>query len=627
MATIVKDRQDSPARHERNCCCPVCRGLGTYDRPVFGAGQILTAADLTGLQDYVRAKNRLHTRYLHGWGVVCGLEVVCDDCEGSVTIRPGYAVDPCGADIVVAGDTRFDLIAAIRDCAARARAKTGDCDPWMPPPDPGCGDAESHWCVALKYREVETAYVPGFPTARACGPAAPASGGGGGCGDGCGCGGGCGGGCGCQGGSAGPAPSLAAAPRTSNTSCAPRRIMECFDITAIESKDGCAPILFKQDRDPTTGQTSSSSGQLGAWDQLIPQGSLLRNILDCVLGDIQMLTDRLGSVDSDVLGRLWTDSPAQLIAAGVTTAQAHASVCKFKSVVMDMLAADTHPVRCQMRRAASEIVLPAPTALDPPDSYFVTAKEALNDLMAVWLQLILDCICHAFLPQCDGDPCDDRVEIACVTVKAGKILRICNHSCRRYAGAFPSTFYWMSLIPVLPLIARALAALCCQPDLVRRNSPLVNDLAPLLDRVDPAGGLRRAVGGNGFALPRQFLAQAAATGASPLLSALARRFDVAGGAVTHAGQPPVQAKGELESAGVEVSIQEMDAGDEKTLKDAMMRRPLLRRGDRAVVYTKGDKVVAVVREDDSELARLRRDVDELRKAIDARGTAPRQTRR
>lgn len=616
MAT-THDRVDSPppvpvtpARHERHCCCPVCRGLGRFDRPVFGPGQVLTAADLTALQDYVRAKDRLHTRYLHGWGVVCGLEVVCDDCEGSVAIRPGYAVDPCGADIVVSEETRYDLIAAIKDCAARARAKHGDCDPWLPPPDPGCGEAESHWCIALKYKEVETAFVPGFPTARACGPLtapAPAASKGG-----CGCGGGCGGGCGCG---AGSQPAPASSARTAHNSCAPRRIMECFEISAIESKEECAPKFPKRgDNFPGTPQ---GQGQ-GDWlDWLIPEGTLLRNILDCApVARFLDLTGTLGQAHGTTIAALYGQTSQQLAASGMSLASAHAAICQVRKLVMELLADDPHPVRCQLRRAAGEISLPPPDPTSVPVAYFDAAKAALNDLLAVWIQLIIDCICHAFIPQCDGDPCDDRVEIACVTVKGGKILRICNHSCRRYAGAFPSTFYWLSVVPILPLAGKLLAMACCQPDLLHRNSPLVNELAPLLDRVDPTGGLRRVVTDNGFALPRQLLSRVKARGASPLLDGLAARLDVSAATAPHAGRELAEAKGALEAAGVEVEVKEAGSGDDGALRDAMLNRPLLRRGERATVYARDGKVVAVVREDDGELAKLRRELAELRTRIE-----------
>ncbi|HEX6324243.1 MAG TPA: hypothetical protein VFZ36_11000, partial [Vicinamibacterales bacterium] len=79
--------------------CPACGGLQCLCRPRFFPGQLLTDQDLNRLQQYVIDKNKLHNRYLHGWGVACGLEVVCDVCESShVVVRPGYALSPCGDD-------------------------------------------------------------------------------------------------------------------------------------------------------------------------------------------------------------------------------------------------------------------------------------------------------------------------------------------------------------------------------------------------------------------------------------------------------------------------------------------------------------------------------------------------
>src|SRR4029450_7261341 len=76
--------------------CPACGGLECLCRPRFFAGQLLTEEDLNRLERYVVEKNKLHTRYLNGSGVVCGLEVVCDPCSTSnVTVRTGYALSPC----------------------------------------------------------------------------------------------------------------------------------------------------------------------------------------------------------------------------------------------------------------------------------------------------------------------------------------------------------------------------------------------------------------------------------------------------------------------------------------------------------------------------------------------------
>ena len=71
--------------------CPACGGLECLCRPRFFAGQLLTEADLNRLDHYIVAKNKLHNRYVHGWGVACGMEVVCSVCGDQVVVRAGYA--------------------------------------------------------------------------------------------------------------------------------------------------------------------------------------------------------------------------------------------------------------------------------------------------------------------------------------------------------------------------------------------------------------------------------------------------------------------------------------------------------------------------------------------------------
>src|SRR6266498_3112792 len=103
------------------CGCTACAGLQCLERPRYFAGQLLTEAELTGEQAYVIAKNRLHNRYLHGTGVVCGLEIVCHECRGWVTVHQGYAIDNCGNDIIVCKDESFDLLERIKRCRDKQR--------------------------------------------------------------------------------------------------------------------------------------------------------------------------------------------------------------------------------------------------------------------------------------------------------------------------------------------------------------------------------------------------------------------------------------------------------------------------------------------------------------------------
>jgi len=72
----------------------------THNR--YFAGYLLTAEDLENEQSYFVEKNRQHNRFLHGVGVVCGLEVKADpERSGSVVVSPGLAIDGTGREVLV----------------------------------------------------------------------------------------------------------------------------------------------------------------------------------------------------------------------------------------------------------------------------------------------------------------------------------------------------------------------------------------------------------------------------------------------------------------------------------------------------------------------------------------------
>jgi hypothetical protein len=66
-------------------------------------------APLTEL-DSVRADLKLHNRYLHGKGVVYGLALRCaGQAQGTLSLAPGYALAPDGADLFVDSATSVDV--------------------------------------------------------------------------------------------------------------------------------------------------------------------------------------------------------------------------------------------------------------------------------------------------------------------------------------------------------------------------------------------------------------------------------------------------------------------------------------------------------------------------------------
>lgn len=89
------------------------------ERPRYFRGQLMTPEEMTLEQNYFLEKLRRHNRLLHGWGWVCGLEVNQHkekDQNGdeqpvpwTVTISPGYAIDPLGNELFVPHTITFDL--------------------------------------------------------------------------------------------------------------------------------------------------------------------------------------------------------------------------------------------------------------------------------------------------------------------------------------------------------------------------------------------------------------------------------------------------------------------------------------------------------------------------------------
>jgi len=190
--------------------CPECEGLECLCRPRFFSGQLLTEADLNRLDHYIVAKNRLHNRYLHGWGVACGLEVVCHPCGNQVVIKPGYALSPCGDDVVLCAEQTVDICNLISGCC---RPEPDDCFPPRPIP-PECAEIEQEWILAVCYDEQLSRGVPALRATNACAPKC-------GCGTQSGCGCGSKGACSC--GSTKSAVSLKPSP------------MQCEPVTVCET--------------------------------------------------------------------------------------------------------------------------------------------------------------------------------------------------------------------------------------------------------------------------------------------------------------------------------------------------------------------------------------------------------
>jgi hypothetical protein len=86
---------------------------------------------------------------------------------------------------------------------------------------------------------------------------------------------------------------------------------------------------------------------------------------------------------------------------------------------------------------------------------------AFIDLTGGLLQHLKDCFCHHLLVDCPECKDDDELYLGSVKIEEGEVYSVCNFSRRKYVKSFPTVGYWLSLIPVAPLIHKAVEYLCC----------------------------------------------------------------------------------------------------------------------------------------------------------------------
>jgi hypothetical protein len=581
---------ESARQHPATCGCPVCQGLRTFVRPRFFAGQLLTDTDLTALTGYMLDKNRLHNRYLHGYGVVCGLQVECDACSPEVIVRPGYALDACGNDIVLPDAISVPLTTLIAQCTPAAAA---DCDPPRHPVAKGCDEREQTWCLWVRYHERQArpvAPVGQVATAAACGcgcggtaVAGPTSVRTGGCGcsgrtsavrspstsvSGCGCGAGRAGSrsttCGCT-----NAPVTVSRP----AGCEPSRVYEYVEF-GVMPKDGCCDDDFATAVD----------------------GTFPAKVVDCIQHLQPILTKGLtkpmqSSAASVLLGG----------SVGVSTGVARDTVCQLYANLLELYRKDPMRTQCVVPEELREVDC-SPRQPNETDNQFLQRLVlALQKMLMLVVLYLRDCVCYALLPPCP-DGWDDRVVLACVTVEDGIVTRICNHSCRRYAGSFVNREYWLPIGPVLSLLA---AKLCCFPlefpDRFRqvRDEP---DAAARHVRSQPVrlaryDNLLAEVRADDFALLRlwqdRFRSTLTTVRVGAVLARVERSLEAAKGSVRLASylhSDSAAAAAALQKKGIAVQVVEVDDRAEGLAFDAI---PRVVRGDTATLYTQGGLVVGV----------------------------------
>ncbi|HYP21212.1 MAG TPA: DUF6519 domain-containing protein [Chloroflexia bacterium] len=106
-------------------------------------------------------------------------------------------------------------------------------------------------------------------------------------------------------------------------------------------------------------------------------------------------------------------------------------------------------------------------------AYRKQAVEAFADLTAAFLQYLKDCLCEHFLVNCPECTGDEKLYLGCVSIRANQVYKICNFTGRKTVGSFPTWGYWLSLVPIIPLLHRVIEEFCCLvlPDIFRYTAP------------------------------------------------------------------------------------------------------------------------------------------------------------
>jgi hypothetical protein len=118
--------------------------------------------------------------------------------------------------------------------------------------------------------------------------------------------------------------------------------------------------------------------------------------------------------------------------------------------------------------------------------YRVAVLLAFYGLSSELLQYLKDCFCHLLLAKCPACTDADIVYLATVELRENQVYRICNFDVRKTVKTLPQLEYWFSLVPIWPLLKRAVSSFCCAilPDLFTENPDFIIR-TPDADNDDP----------------------------------------------------------------------------------------------------------------------------------------------
>lgn len=117
--------------------CSICENH--FERNNFYPGKLITVRDLVQDQCYFNEKRWLMNRMIHGWGVVCGLDVY--EKDGKIFVKPGLAIDCCGREILVCEEKEVLLKPKESECHKEQEKQEQD---------------ENKFVICLEFHECKT---------------------------------------------------------------------------------------------------------------------------------------------------------------------------------------------------------------------------------------------------------------------------------------------------------------------------------------------------------------------------------------------------------------------------------------------------------------------------------------
>ena len=382
--------------------CPACGGLECMCRPRFYAGQQLTADDLNRLENYVVAKNKLHNRYLNGWGVVCGLEVICSPCGDTVRVKPGYALSPCGNDIIVCNDSTVAICSLIQACSP---ASTPDClSPWQTTQDT-CKDATDDWILAICYDEKQSRGSQSFGGANN------------GSGSRCACSGTSSCGCGCQ-------------SSTGKTSTSHRR-------TPSIQAPQCEPTLICE------GYTYRVYKAPPKKEGVTDRGAFLDRFATCIDGWVQQY-QKVNQLPQN------------------SNKEKYQWCCNFKQFLYDLMATEGL-YNCTLADDLRKIQCPDPNSKDFAQAW-INVRNQLFIIFWDILKYCLCSALLPPCPEPVTTDCVPLATIT-VRRSDCRIIKICDLKARKFAVTLPNLGYWLSILNsfITQPFREYLENLCCRP--------------------------------------------------------------------------------------------------------------------------------------------------------------------